>query len=138
MFMYGVEITLKFIKVQLIQLDINDDVAINVQLSIEKFNELCRDLFDKAMTLVDRAINDMARISSNQLNYVVRTLEIKNQKNNIIQILVGGSTRIPEIRQRLENKFGKDKLKFDINPDEAVAFGAAIAANIPEVPSRHF
>ena len=54
------------------------------------------------------------------------------------QILVGGSTRIPEIRQRLENKFGKDKLKFDINPDETVAYGAAIAANSPEVPLKIF
>ena len=47
--------------------------------------------------------------------------------------MVGGSTRIPKIRQRLENRFGKDKLKFDINPDEAVAYGAAIATNIAEV-----
>ena len=56
---------------------------------------------------------------------------------NNTQILVGGSTRIPAIRQRLKDKFGKDKLKFDINPDEAVAFGAAIAASSPEVPSKH-
>ncbi|PAV63842.1 hypothetical protein WR25_03250 [Diploscapter pachys] len=95
------------------ELDINDDLEISVQLSIEKFNNLCSDLFDKAMTLVDRATNT-ARISADQLNYV---------------ILVGGSTRIPEIRQRLENRFGKDKLKFDINPDEAVAYGAAIIAD---------
>ena len=46
---------------------------------MEKFNELCSDLFDKAMTLVDRAIK-MARISSNQLNYVVRALEMRNQE----------------------------------------------------------
>ena len=57
--------------------------------------------------------------------------------NSNAQILVGGSTRIPEIRQKLEDNFGKDKLKFDINPDEAVAYGAAIAANSPEVPSKH-
>jgi len=36
----------------------------------------------------------------------------------------------------LENKFGKSRLKFDINPDEAIAFGAAIAANVPEIPSK--
>ena len=53
------------------------------------------------------------------------------------QILVGGSTRIPEIRQKLENKFEKSKLKFDINPDEAIAHGAAIAANSPEVPLKN-
>jgi len=33
----------------------------------------------------------------------------------------------------MADKFGKDKLKFDINPDEAVAYGAAIAANAIEV-----
>ena len=130
--MYGIEITLKFIKVQLIQLDINDDVAINIELSIEKFNDLCSDLFDRAMVYVDRALN-MARISADQLDYVVRALEMRNRRSNVIQILVGGSTRIPEIRQRLENRLGKVKLKFDINPDEAVAFGAAIAANVAEV-----
>ena len=133
MFMYGVEITLKFIKVQLIQLDINDDLDLNVTLTKEKFNELCNDLFDKAMVYVDKALNT-ARISADQLNYVVRTIEMRNQRNNIIQILVGGSTRIPEIRQKLKNKFGKSKLKSDINPDEAVAYGAAIAANNLEVP----
>ncbi|PAV63773.1 hypothetical protein WR25_26291 [Diploscapter pachys] len=55
-------------------------------------------------------------------------------KNSInIHILVGGSTRIPEVQQKMASKFGKDKLKFDINPDEAVAYGAAIVANAIEV-----
>ena len=78
-FMYGVEITPKLIRIQLVQLDINDDLDLNVTLTNEKFNELCGDLFDKAMTLVDRAIN-MARISPNQLNYAVRVLEMGNQE----------------------------------------------------------
>ena len=47
--------------------------------------------------------------------------------------MVGGSTRIPAIRDILEKKFGKDKLKFNINPDEAVVFGAAILADATEV-----
>ena len=72
-FMYGVEITLKFIKkkIQLIQLDINDNLDLNVTLTKEKFNELCSDLFDKAMVYVDRALN-MAKLSPNQLDYVVK------------------------------------------------------------------
>ena len=71
--MYGVEITLKFIKkkIQLIQLDINDNLDLNVTLTKEKFNELCSDLFDKAMVYVDRALN-MAKLSPNQLDYVVK------------------------------------------------------------------
>ena len=47
--------------------------------------------------------------------------------------MVGGSTRIPAIRDILEMKFGQKKLKFNINPDEAVVFGAAILADAIEV-----
>ena len=47
--------------------------------------------------------------------------------------MVGGSTRIPAIRDILEMKFGSEKLKFNINPDEAVVFGAAILADAIEV-----
>ena len=50
-----------------------------------------------------------------------------------IQILVGGSTRIPAIKSMLEKKFGNEKLKFNINPDKAVVFGAAILADAIEV-----
>ncbi|MCL4151847.1 UNVERIFIED_CONTAM: hypothetical protein GTU68_015908 [Idotea baltica] len=45
-------------------------------------------------------------------------------------LLVGGSTRIPKIRSMLESKFGKEKLNFSLNPDDAVALGAAIEAAI--------
>ncbi|PAV63336.1 hypothetical protein WR25_25458 [Diploscapter pachys] len=48
------------------------------------------------------------------------------------KILVGGSTRIPAIRNILEMKFGQKKLKFNINPDEAVVLGAAILADAIE------
>ena len=47
--------------------------------------------------------------------------------------MVGGSTRIPAIRDILKMKFGNEKLKFNINPDEAVVFGAAILADAIEV-----
>ncbi|PAV77836.1 hypothetical protein WR25_19972 isoform G [Diploscapter pachys] len=50
-----------------------------------------------------------------------------------IHILVGGSTRIPAIGDILKVKFGQKKLKFNINPDEAVVFGAAILADTIEV-----
>ena len=54
----------------LIQLEISDDIEINVVLSLEKFNELCNDLFDKAMVYVDRALN-RAKLPPDQLDYVV-------------------------------------------------------------------
>ena len=47
--------------------------------------------------------------------------------------MVGGSTRIPAIGDILKVKFGQKKLKFNIHPDEAVVFGAAILADAIEV-----
>ena len=46
---------------------------------------------------------------------------------------MGGSTRIPAVKELIEGKFGSEKLKFNINPDEAVVFGAAILADAIEV-----
>ena len=43
--------------------------------------------------------------------------------------MVGGSTRIPQIEQNIKNKFCNSKIQFDINPDEAIAHGAAIVVN---------
>ena len=47
--------------------------------------------------------------------------------------MVGGSTRIPAVKELLEGKFGGEKLKHNINPDKAVVFGAAILADAIEV-----
>ena len=47
--------------------------------------------------------------------------------------MVGGSTRIPAVKNLLEGKFGSEKLKFNINPDKAVVFGAAILADAIKV-----
>ena len=46
---------------------------------------------------------------------------------------MGGSTRIPAVKELLEKKFGRDKLKRNINPDEAIVFGAANLADAIEV-----
>ncbi|PAV55923.1 hypothetical protein WR25_02762 [Diploscapter pachys] len=68
-------------------------------------------------------------MTSNKLNELCNKLYNKAMH----QILVGGMTRIPFLQQKLADKFGRNKLKFDINPDEAVAYGAAIIANALEV-----
>ena len=47
--------------------------------------------------------------------------------------MVGGSTRIPAVKKLLEGRFGSEKLKSNIHPDEAVVFGAAILADAIEV-----
>ena len=51
-------------------MDINDEREVNVELTKIKFNELCNELFNKSMELVDKGLNT-ARISSEQLDHVV-------------------------------------------------------------------
>merc|ERR1711966_118032 len=79
-----------------------------------RFEELCMDLFRKCMEPVEKTLRD-AKMDKSQVHEVV---------------LVGGSTRIPKVQQLLSDFFnGKDLCK-SINPDEAVAYGAAVQAAI--------
>jgi L1 cell adhesion molecule like protein len=79
-----------------------------------RFEELCMDLFRKCMDPVEKTLRD-AKMDKSQVHEVV---------------LVGGSTRIPKVQQLLSDFFnGKDLCK-SINPDEAVAYGAAVQAAI--------
>nr|XP_027104464.1 probable mediator of RNA polymerase II transcription subunit 37c isoform X2 [Coffea arabica] len=83
-------------------------------LSRAKFEELNKDFFTKCMELVQKCLND-AKMDKSSINDVV---------------LVGGSTRIPKVQQLLQDLFpGKDLCK-SINPDEAVAYGAAVQAAV--------
>lgn len=77
------------------------------------FDELCLDLFKDTLTPVQQALDD-ARMTKDNINEI---------------ILVGGSTRIPKIRSLLLDFF-KRPLTTSINPDEAVAYGAAIQAAV--------
>ena len=79
-----------------------------------KFEELCMDLFRSCLEPVEKALKD-AKLDKSQIHEVV---------------LVGGSTRIPKIQKLLEDFFDGKKLNKSINPDEAVAYGAAIQAAI--------
>ena len=79
-----------------------------------KFEELCNDLFRSCLEPVEKALRD-AKLQKNQIHEVV---------------LVGGSTRIPKVQQLLEEFFDGKKLNKSINPDEAVAYGAAVQAAI--------
>lgn len=79
-----------------------------------RFEELCMDLFLKCMEPVEKVLRD-AKIDKSRVDELV---------------LVGGSTRIPKVQQLLQDFFnGKDLCK-SINPDEAVAYGAAVQAAI--------
>lgn len=88
-----------------------NDKDLNIQVTRAKFEELCREEFDQCMKPIDMALSD-AKLAKSEIDDIV---------------LVGGSTRIPKVQQMLENYFGK-KPRFDINPDEAVAYGAAVQA----------
>ena len=79
-----------------------------------KFEELCNDLFRSCLEPVEKALQD-AKLGKSEIHEVV---------------LVGGSTRIPKVQQLLEDFFNGKKLNKTINPDEAVAYGAAIQAAI--------
>merc|ERR1711985_157954 len=79
-----------------------------------RFEDLCADLFRGTLEPVEKVIRDA-----------------KTDKNSVHEVvLVGGSTRIPKIQELITNYFnGKEPCR-SINPDEAVAYGAAVQANI--------
>lgn len=82
-------------------------------LTRAKFEELNMDLFRKTMKPVEQVLKD-ANVKKEDIDEVV---------------LVGGSTRIPKVQQMLKDYFGKEPSK-GINPDEAVAYGAAVQGGI--------
>ncbi|XP_065210359.1 heat shock 70 kDa protein II-like [Planococcus citri] len=83
-------------------------------ISRARFEELNADLFRKAMTLVEKAIQDV-KLNKTQIEHVV---------------LVGGSSRIPKVQKLLQDFFDGKEVNKSINPDEAVACGAAVQAAI--------
>lgn len=90
-----------------------DGNDLEVQISRAKFESLCDSEFQRCLEPVKKAMVD-AKMSKDQIDDIV---------------LVGGSTRIPKVRQLLKDYFGKEP-KMDINPDEAVAYGAAVQAAV--------
>ncbi|VBB18837.1 heat shock protein 70, partial [Yasminevirus sp. GU-2018] len=86
----------------------------NTTVSRAKFEELCSSMFKDTLTEVEKALRD-AKMSKSDIHEVV---------------LVGGSTRIPKVQQLLSDYFGGKELCKGINPDEAVAYGAAVQAAI--------
>ena len=83
-------------------------------LTRAKFEELNLDLFKKTMKPVEQVLKD-ANVKKTEIDDIV---------------LVGGSTRIPKVQQLIEDYFGGKKASKNINPDEAVAHGAAVQAGI--------
>ena len=86
---------------------------LDITITRAKFDELTADLVKKTMTPTKKAMKD-AGISKGEVDKV---------------LLVGGSTRIPAVQEAIEKEVGKAPFK-GINPDEAVAVGAALQAGI--------
>ena len=82
-------------------------------LTRAKFEQLCEPIFSRLIQPCKNAMSD-AKLSAGEINEV---------------ILVGGSTRIPRVRQIVKDLFNKEPNK-SVNPDEAVAIGAAVQAGI--------
>jgi heat shock protein 1/8 len=91
-----------------------DGIDYSCSLSRARFEELCMDYFRSSLGPVEKVLRD-GGIDKKQIHEVV---------------LVGGSTRIPKVQQLIQEFFnGKEPCK-SINPDEAVAYGAAVQAAI--------
>jgi len=93
---------------------LSDGIDYSCTLSRARFEELCMDYFRNSMTPVEKAMKDSGI----------------DKKNIHEVVLVGGSTRIPKVQALIQEFFnGKEPCR-SINPDEAVAFGAAVQAAI--------
>lgn len=90
------------------------DIDFSLKISRTQFEEINQDFFKKCMAPVKQVLSD-AMLRHENIDEIV---------------LVGGSTRIPKIRQILADLFGIQKICCNINPDEAVAYGACIQAAI--------
>jgi len=79
-----------------------------------RFEELCSELFRNTLSPVEKSLRD-AKMDKGQIHEIV---------------LVGGSTRIPKVQKLLQDFFNGKELNKSINPDEAVAYGAAVQGAI--------
>lgn len=91
-----------------------DGHDLNLTLTRAKFESLCDPLFRKCMGPVESVMRD-AKMSKDKIHEIV---------------LVGGSSRIPRVQQLLKEFFNGKELNQSINPDEAVAYGAAVQGAI--------
>lgn len=83
-------------------------------LTRAKFESLCESFFRRTVAPLDGLLRD-AKLDKGQIHEI---------------IMVGGSSRIPKIRELLSSYFNGKKLNDSVNPDEAVAYGAAVQAHI--------
>lgn len=91
-----------------------DGIDFSISITRSHFEEMNADLFKRTLDPVQKALRD-AKLDKSQISDLV---------------LVGGSSRIPKVQELLQNFFSGKHLNKDINPEEAVAYGAAVQAAI--------
>ena len=91
-----------------------DGIDFSESLTRARFEDLNQDLFKKTLGPVKKVMED-AGLKKSEIDELV---------------LVGGSTRIPKVRKMLEDYFNGKRPNAGINPDEAVAYGAAVQGGI--------
>ena len=87
---------------------------LQLKLTRKEFEDMCQDLFDKCIECIDKTLKD-AEVEKDEISDIV---------------LIGGSTRIPKIKEMLAAYFNKAEIHHTIDPDEAVAMGATIQSAI--------
>merc|ERR1711920_1069394 len=93
---------------------LHDGVDFSEMLTRARFEELNNDLFKNTLSPVKQVLEDSG-MQKNQIDDVV---------------LVGGSTRIPKVQQLIKDFFGGKEPNRGVNPDEAVAYGAAVQGGV--------
>ncbi len=101
------------INIPFITADASGPKHLNMKLTRAKLEQLCSDLLERLVEPCQKALQD-AGVSASQIDEV---------------ILVGGMTRMPAVQRKVQEIFGKDPAK-NVNPDEAVAIGAAIQGGV--------
>lgn len=91
-----------------------DGLDFNIIITRAKFESLCDKLFNDTIVPLEKVLRD-GKMSKDQVHEIV---------------MVGGSSRIPKIRDLVSSFFNGKKLNDSVHPDEAVAYGAAIQAHI--------
>ena len=106
---------IKDAKTKFIYEDLIEDQDFILEITQKEYcDELCKDLWEKIFKEIDKVFNENKNIKKKDINEI---------------ILVGGSSRTPGIKLKIQGYFGKDMILQDVNVDEIVAQGAAVYAN---------
>jgi len=97
-----------------VEVDSLGDFDFNSVLTRAKFEDICSDFFKRAMRPVEQALRD-SKISKGDIHEIV---------------LVGGTTRIPKLQAMISQYFNGKELCKSVNPDECVAYGAAVQGDV--------